>query len=92
MNEVPSDGKLIRYSIKFILSIFHHWGPNLLTGFENIANYLFISVHLGVFYSKNLTQRFLRINTERKKVSSIQFEVITPVTMNMTLHILMEVY
>jgi hypothetical protein len=25
-------------------------------------------------------------------VSSIQFEVITPVTMNMTLHILMEVY
>jgi hypothetical protein len=68
------------------------------TDLGNINNYLLIPANMGVSYSEVLTQKFLRINTERKKLLSIQFEVITAVAMksiilyNMTLHILIEVY
>jgi hypothetical protein len=84
--------KLIRYAIKFILIIFHHSGPIYLQILKISLIMFFIPMHLGVSYSKYLTHRFLRINTEIKKLLNIQFEVITPMAMNMTLHILMEVY
>jgi hypothetical protein len=68
--------KIIRYAI-----IYMPFWPNLLTDLGNILNYLLIPVNLCISYSKELTQRFLWINTERNKLLTIKFEVIIPVAM-----------